>query len=109
MPFILYAGVKYTQTRHAIQCKKCLETVESKDRHDFKTCSCGSVGIDGGIFDGNRILGYPSDIENRSMYCAIVQKKKIWLPQFVIEEHFQTKSKDTIKMSPEGALIQKLN
>ena len=22
------------------------------------------------------------------MYCTIIQKKKIWLPQFAIEEHF---------------------
>ena len=45
MPSIVYAGVRYTQT---------------------------AVGIDGGISDGNRILGNLSDIEDRSMYCAIV-------------------------------------
>jgi len=80
MPSIIYAGVKYTQVRHAVFCKKCLETIESKNIHDFKYCSCGSVGIDGGISDGNRILG--NLFENRSMYCAIVQKKKIWLPLY---------------------------
>jgi hypothetical protein len=53
--------------------------------HDFKMCSC--VGIDGGISDGNRTLGNPSDMENRSMYCAIVQNKKIWLPQSVVIRH----------------------
>ena len=90
MPSIVYGSVRYTQTRHAIQCKKCLETIESKHRHDFKYCSCRAVGIDGGISAGNRILGNLSDIEDRSMYCAIVGNKKIWLPQFAIEEHFQT-------------------
>jgi hypothetical protein len=40
-----------------------------------------AVGIDGGISNGNRILGSMSDIEDRSMYCAIVGNKKIWLPQ----------------------------
>ena len=79
MPSIMYAGVRYTQTRHAIQCKKCLETIESKHRHDFKYCSCGAVGIDGGISAGNRILGNKCDIEDRSIYCTIVQKKKIFL------------------------------
>jgi hypothetical protein len=78
---VFYGGVRYTQTRHAIQCKKCLETIESKHDHDFKMCSCGAVGIDGGISDGNRILGNPLDINYRSLYCAIVQKKKIWLVQ----------------------------
>jgi len=80
MSSVIYGGVKYTQARHAIQCKKCLETIESKHIHDFKYCSCGAVGIDGGIFPGNRIIGDIQDIEDRSMYYAIVQKKKIWLP-----------------------------
>ena len=88
MPSIVYGGLRYTQTRHAIQCKKCLETIESKHRHDFKYCSCRAVGIDGGLSAGNRILGELVDIENRSMYCTIVQKKKIWLPYCVIEDHF---------------------
>ena len=87
MPFVIYGGVKYSQIRHAIQCKKCLETIESKYINDFKYCSCMAVGIDGGINEGNRILGNLSDIEDRSMYCAIVRKKKIWLPQFHIKKN----------------------
>lgn len=87
MPSIVYAGLKYTQIRHAIQCRKCLETIESKDIHDFKYCSCRAVGIDGGISEGNRILGNQSDIEERSMYCANVLNKKFWLPQGIIEAH----------------------
>jgi hypothetical protein len=51
-------------------------------------CSCGTVGIDGGIGGGNRILGDLSDMENRSMYCAVVEKKKIWLAANIIEEQF---------------------
>jgi hypothetical protein len=88
MPYIVYGGLRYTQTRHAIHCKKCLETIESKYVHDFKQCICGAVGIDGGLSEGNRILGHLSDIEDRRMYCAIIEKKKIWLPQAAIEEHF---------------------
>ena len=72
---LVYGGVKYKKVRHAILCKKCLETLESKDIHDFKTCSCNSVAI-----DGDRILGSAADIENRSVYCAIVHNNKIWLP-----------------------------
>lgn len=99
MPSIVYAGVKYIQTRHAIQCKKCLETIESKYTSDFKYCSCGAVGIDGGTSDGNRILGNAHDMEDRSIYCATVGNKKIWLPQFVIEEHFQSCSNTAWKSS----------
>jgi hypothetical protein len=90
MPSIVYAGVRYTQIRHAIQCKKCLETIESKHIHDFKYCSCKAVGIDGGMSDGNRILGSPLDIEDRRMYCAIIGNKKFWLPQCAIEGNFKT-------------------
>jgi hypothetical protein len=88
MPSIIYGGVRYNQTRHAIYCKKCEDTIESRHNHDFKICKCGTVGIDGGIEDGNHILGNLVDMEIRNVYCAFVNKKRIWLPQEVIEEHF---------------------
>ena len=87
MMTITYGGVKYFQRRHAIYCKKCQETIESKSHYDFKMCSCNSVGVDGGI-SGGRILGKLSDMEPRSMYCAYVNKKKLWLPQEAIEADF---------------------
>jgi len=87
MSTIVYGGVKYKQTRHAIQCKKCLETIESKHVHDFKLCSCDAVGIDGGISAGNRLLGNLEDMENRSMYCAVINNRKMWLPQEVMIVH----------------------
>lgn len=31
-----------------IKCKKCGDIIESKNRHDFVTCKCGSVEVDGG-------------------------------------------------------------
>jgi hypothetical protein len=31
-----------------IRCKHCGDVIESKYRHDFKKCSCGLVGVDGG-------------------------------------------------------------
>jgi hypothetical protein len=80
MPSIVYGGVKYIQVRHALYCKKCKDTIESKWCHDLKYCSCGSIGIDGGIEAGNRILGNLEDMENRSMYCAIINGRRLWLP-----------------------------
>lgn len=32
----------------AVQCPKCLDVIFSRARHDFRRCSCGAVGIDGG-------------------------------------------------------------
>ena len=31
-----------------IRCKQCGEVIESTHVHDFKMCSCGSCGVDGG-------------------------------------------------------------
>ena len=67
-------GVKYTKVRHAIQCKKCLDTIESKCIHDYKTCSCKSVAI-----DDERILGNVSDYDDRSVYRAIIKNKIVYL------------------------------
>jgi hypothetical protein len=34
--------------RNRIQCLLCNEIIESKHRHDYVTCSCGNVSVDGG-------------------------------------------------------------
>lgn len=77
MSSIVYAGVRYIQVRHAIQCRKCLETIVSKHIHDFKMCSCGAVGIDGGILDGNRTLGNLRDMENMVITISTTTKFSI--------------------------------
>jgi len=82
MPHIIYAGIKYNQIRHAIYCKKCTDTIESLFQHDFKYCSCGAVGIDGGILNGNTYIG------NGSMYVTIIDKRQIYLPQNILEQYF---------------------
>ncbi|WP_425298674.1 DUF7695 domain-containing protein [Paenibacillus macquariensis] len=32
-----------------MRCKHCGDTIESKTTHDFQLCTCGAVGIDGGL------------------------------------------------------------
>ena len=34
---------------NAIQCKACNDIVFSRAVHDFRSCSCGSCSIDGGL------------------------------------------------------------
>jgi hypothetical protein len=34
--------------RNAAQCAKCGDIIESKHRHDFVSCSCGAIFVDGG-------------------------------------------------------------
>lgn len=31
-----------------VRCNSCLDVIESKHRHDFVTCKCGAVSVDGG-------------------------------------------------------------
>lgn len=34
--------------KNAVRCNCCGEVIESTYRHDYKTCSCGRVSVDGG-------------------------------------------------------------
>jgi len=34
--------------RNKAKCLICGEILESKHRHDFRTCKCGNLSIDGG-------------------------------------------------------------
>ena len=49
--------------RNRIQCLLCKDIIESKHRHDFVTCSCGNVSVDGG-----------------QDYCKISSKTTMWKP-----------------------------
>lgn len=40
--------MKYTITKNAAQCLICMDIIESKSVHDFITCSCGNLSVDGG-------------------------------------------------------------
>lgn len=34
--------------RNAIRCIECRDEIESTHRHDFRSCRCGAVFVDGG-------------------------------------------------------------
>ena len=48
------------------QCRKCNDIIWSAHRHDFKTCKCGAISVDGGM-DYIRRVGNPEDIIDRSL------------------------------------------
>ena len=50
-----------------IKCKKCGDVIESKSRHNFKSCSCGAVSVDGGL-DYIRRCGEEDDYEELSVF-----------------------------------------
>ena len=33
---------------NAVRCLKCNEVIRSKNRHDYRSCKCGSISVDGG-------------------------------------------------------------
>lgn len=39
-----------------IKCKHCGDLIYSLHKHDYKVCSCGAVGVDGGTEYLNRMF-----------------------------------------------------
>jgi hypothetical protein len=50
------------------QCKKCKDIITSDNRHDFKMCKCGAIGVDGGSWYIKRIAKDLADIKELSKY-----------------------------------------
>lgn len=44
------------------KCKICNDVVQSNNQHDFVTCKCGKIAVDGGSQYLKR-MGNPNDIE----------------------------------------------
>ena len=42
-------GLQKRIIRNAIKCNTCGDVIESTSQHDFKSCSCGRVSVDGGL------------------------------------------------------------
>lgn len=80
------------------QCLKCKEIIESKDVHDYKTCSCGNLSVDGGLEYCKRscqdLLAY-RDMSvterelNEKAYKIIRNKKPIPQAKKLVEEAFE--------------------
>ena len=43
--------------RNSAICNKCSEEVVSEYMHDFRTCSCGELSVDGGTEYLRRVFG----------------------------------------------------
>jgi hypothetical protein len=54
-----------TITRNAARCRKCDTVIESRSVHDFVSCKCGAIFVDGGL-DYLRVGGNPEDFESLS-------------------------------------------
>lgn len=53
------------------KCRKCEDIIESKHVHDFVTCKCGAISVDGGL-DYLRRIGEHEDFEDLSESRTVV-------------------------------------
>jgi hypothetical protein len=53
--------------KNSAQCLKCKDIIESKHRHDYVTCKCGAISVDGGL-DYVRRSGNWKNIKDLSTY-----------------------------------------
>ena len=53
---------------NAIYCNNCLDIIESTHVHDFKTCKCGNVSVDGGLQYLRRSYKLPTDYGELSVH-----------------------------------------
>ena len=51
---------------NSIKCLKCGDVIRSKNRHNYVSCSCGAVAVDGGSWY-TKINGYAEDWKNISV------------------------------------------
>lgn len=61
--------------RNAARCRKCKTVIESKHRHDFVSCKCEAIFVDGGKDYLRRGVMDPSDFEDLSEYEPVVSSK----------------------------------
>ena len=65
-------------TVNKIRCRKCGDIIESKSVHDFRSCKCRSVAVDGG-HNYLRRVGNLEDWEDLSEYEVIEDENTIWM------------------------------
>jgi len=62
--------------KNALKCLKCGDVIESKNRHDYVTCSCGNVSVDGGLDYLRRSFIEADSWEDLSEYEDIEEDKE---------------------------------
>jgi DNA-directed RNA polymerase subunit RPC12/RpoP len=58
-----------TIIRNSAKCAKCGDEIESKHRHDWVSCKCRAIFIDGGK-DYQRVGGNLEDFIDTSIYIS---------------------------------------
>ena len=61
--------------RNMARCRNCGDVIESNFRHDFVSCRCGAISVDGGQ-DYMRRCGNPEDFEDVQLSTKASKKAK---------------------------------
>jgi hypothetical protein len=67
MPDTAAVAEKYL-VRNQAKCLKCGDVIVSRHTHDFVTCSCGALSVDGGISYARRAFDNDTPWEELSIY-----------------------------------------
>jgi hypothetical protein len=59
---------------NAAECRKCGDYIRSTHRHDYVTCKCGAISVDGGTDYLKRSATDYGDIIERSEHYADVDE-----------------------------------
>lgn len=51
-----------------MQCRHCQDIVISMGLRDYIMCSCGRVGVDGGLYAGCSVIGHREDMIDLSVW-----------------------------------------
>lgn len=62
--------------RNAARCNHCGDVIESTYRHNFVTCSCGKVSVDGGHDYLRRCANSPDDYTDLSETAEVEELVK---------------------------------
>ncbi|WP_435886896.1 DUF7695 domain-containing protein [Streptomyces anulatus] len=61
--------------RNRARCRKCDDIIESLHRHDFRSCKCGAISVDGGL-EYRRRVGALGDWEDLSETMEITEDER---------------------------------
>lgn len=54
--------------QNGAKCLSCGQVLVSTNRHDFNTCSCGNLSVDGGSWYARRVYGDENKYEDNIVY-----------------------------------------
>ncbi len=57
------------------RCRRCNQVIESRSRHDFVTCNCGAISVDGGTEYLRRLAADLGDVVEMSEFEEVMDDR----------------------------------